>query len=151
MEKFGKIYLATDHAGFELKEKIKKHLENCGKEFEDFGAFVLNEGDDYPDFVSLCAKAVAGDEGSFGIIFGGSGTGEAICANKTKGVRACVYYGGDLEIVRLAREHNNANVLSLGARFLEEKEAILAIDNFLNTSFSNDERHIRRLNKIENN
>ena len=145
------IFLATDHAGFELKEKIKKHLENCGKEFKDFGAFVLNEGDDYPDFVNLCAKAVAGDEGSFGIIFGGSGTGEAICANKTKGVRACVYYGGDLEIVRLAREHNNANILSLGARFLNEKETILAIDTFLNTNFSNDERHIRRINKIQNN
>jgi ribose 5-phosphate isomerase B len=144
-----KIYLAADHAGFEMKESIKKYLEEKGHEVTDFGAYEYNKGDDYPDFIKPAAEAVAGDVASRGIIFGGSGQGEDMVADKIFGIRSAVYYGGDLEIVRLAREHNNANILSLGARFIDEKTAIEAIEIFIHTDFSGDERHIRRIEKID--
>lgn len=145
-----KIYLATDHAGYELKEKLKIYLGELGYEVEDKGAFSYDPDDDYPDFISKAAQAVSEDpENSRGIILGGSGQGEDMVADKFPGVRAAVYYGGPIEIVELAREHNDANVLSLGARFVTEDEAKQAVKVFLETAFSNEERHIRRIDKIE--
>jgi len=144
-----KIYIGSDHAGFILKEKIKEYLSSLDYEVIDKGAFELNPTDDYPDFIIPTAKAVAEDFSSLGIVLGGSGEGEQISANKIDGVRAIEYYGGNLEIVKLGREHNNANILSLGARFVGEEEALNAVKIFIETPFSNDERHIRRINKID--
>jgi ribose 5-phosphate isomerase B len=143
-----KIYLGTDHAGYELKEKIKAYLSDLGYTVEDNGAHSFDSNDDYPDFIQPVAQTVANEEGSFGIIFGKTGEGEAMCANRTKGVRAAVYYGGNLEIVKFARQHNNANILSLGAGFILDGEAMQAVQTFIETPFSNEERHIRRLSKF---
>jgi ribose 5-phosphate isomerase B len=144
------IILASDHAGFELKEEVKQYLIASGYSPKDHGAFSYEETDDYPDFVQKAAKDVSlGDENTFGFIFGGSGEGEAIAANRYPNVRATTYYGNLLDIVRLGRDHNNANILSFGARFVTKEEAIAAIDLFLKTPFSKDERHIRRLKKLE--
>lgn len=143
------IYLATDHAGFELKEKIKKVLESLGFEVKDFGAYTLDPEDDYPDFISKAAEAVSKDPQSKAIILGGSGQGEAMVANKFPNVRAAVYYGNLEQMPVLTRQHNDSNVLSLGARFLKEDEAIAAVKLFLQTPFSNEERHIRRIEKIK--
>jgi len=143
-----KVYLATDHAGFELKEEIKGFLQGAGYEVEDCGAYELDEFDDYPDFISKAAKAVSRDLNSKGIILGGSGQGEAIVANKIPGVRAVVYYGYAEEMPKLTRQHNDSNILSLGARFLSAEEAIKAVKLFLETSFTGEERHVRRLEKI---
>ncbi len=140
-----KIHIATDHAGFELKEYIKSQLIDMGHDVKDHGANALNEDDDYPEFITPCAEAVAADDMSVGIILGGSGQGEAMCANRVHGIYAGVYYGGDLKIVKTFRQHNNANILSLGARFINQKDALYAVEAFLNTEFSNDERHTRRL------
>lgn len=147
------IYLGADHAGFELKEELKKHLLEQGKKVEDLGAFELNEEDDYPDFVRPVATKVAlslskGEKDAFGIVLGGSGQGEAIAANKVKGIRAAVYYGGSLDIVKLSRQHNNANILSLGARFLTKEQALEAVDVWLKTAFEGG-NHERRIEKIE--
>lgn len=175
-----KIYLGADHAGFELKEAIKKYLIDLGYEVEDKGAFALNNQDDYPDFVRPVAEAVARDserlaEGAFegftpsessfnemsrGIVFGGSGQGEAVVANRIKGIRAVVYYGGigktqqdmagkEFDIIKSTREHNDANILSLGARFINENEAKSVVKLWLETPFSDEERHIRRIKKID--
>ncbi len=144
-----KIFLGTDHAGFELKEKVKKYLRELGHEVADEGAFALDPEDDYPDFIDIVAKQVAADPDNRGIIFGGSGQGEAICANRYKKVRAAVYYGGPDEILKLSRAHNNANVLSLGARFLDEDQAKRAVKLWLDTPFSGDDRHIRRIAKLD--
>ena len=143
-----KLYLATDHAGFSLKESIKALLLHEGHQVEDIGAHEFVADDDYPDYVALCAKKVAGEEGSLGIVFGGSGQGEAMVANRQRGVRAVVYYGGSLDIVSLAREHNDANILSLGARFVTREEAEEAVRLFLLIQFSEDERHMRRIAKF---
>lgn len=146
------IYLGSDHAGFALKEKIKVFLESQGYKVTDFGAFSLNSDDDYPDFIIPVAKAVAADTAagveSKGIIFGGSGQGEAMAANRVDGARAAVYYGGSSDIIKLSREHNDANILSLGARFISGEEAIDTMKLWLETPFSNDERHIRRIQKF---
>jgi ribose 5-phosphate isomerase B len=144
-----KIYIGTDHAGFELKEKLKPFIESLGYEVEDFGAYELNKDDDYPDFVKLVAKAVSNNSNSKGVILGGSGQGEAIVANRFNGVRSDVYYGSNLKAVKLSREHNDANILSLGARFLDEGEAKEAVKLWLETPFSNAERHNRRIKKID--
>jgi len=144
-----KIYIGSDHAGFILKEKIKEYLNSLNCEVIDKGAFELNPTDDYPDFIIPTSEAVAKDNESLGIVLGGSGEGEQISANKVDGVRAIEYYGGPLEIVKLGREHNNANILSLGARFVKDEEALDAVKIFIETPFSNDERHIRRINKID--
>lgn len=144
-----KIYIGSDHAGFILKEKIKEYLSSLQYKVIDKGAFELNPTDDYPDFIIPTAEAVARDNESLGIVLGGSGEGEQISANKVDGVRAIEYYGGHLEIVKLGREHNNANILSLGARFVNDEEALHAVKLFIETPFSNDERHIRRINKID--
>ncbi|MBI2644200.1 MAG: RpiB/LacA/LacB family sugar-phosphate isomerase [Candidatus Wildermuthbacteria bacterium] len=147
------IYLGADHAGFELKEEIKKYLQKNGFEVEDMGAFALNPDDDYPDFVRPAAEAVAlrwtqGKDDTLGIVLGGSGQGEAIAANKINGIRAVVYYGGPIDIVKLSRQHNNANILALGARFLSKNEALEAVKVWLETPFEGG-RHERRLKKIE--
>ena len=144
-----KIYIGSDHAGYELKEKLKIFLTGLGHEVDDKGAYKLDNEDDYPDFIVPVAEAVALNEGTLGIILGGSGEGEAISANKIDGVRATEYYGGNLEIVKLGREHNNANILSLGARFINEVDAKNAVLLFIETPFSGDERHLRRINKID--
>ncbi len=141
------IHIATDHAGFALKEQLRPFLESLGHAIVDHGA-TTSEPSDYPDFIVPCAQAVAQDPESFGIIMGGSGQGEAMCANRTPGIRALVYYGGNEEILKLGREHNNANILSLGARFVTEDEAKVAVTAFLETEFSGDERHVRRLEKF---
>lgn len=144
-----KIYLGSDHAGFYLKEKIKKHLDENGISYEDCGAFSFKKDDDYPDFVILVARKVAKNRNNKGIVFGGSGQGEAIASNKIKGVRTVVYYGGNLKIIKLSKEHNNANILSLGARFLNEKQAIKAVDLWLRTKFSDLSKHKRRIKKVD--
>lgn len=162
-----KVYLATDHAGFELKEKVKLFLQNNGYTVEDCGAREFDKNDDYPDFISIAAEAVSKDpENAMGIIFGGSGQGEAMVANKYPNVRCSVFYkpcvppyavdftgkiSTDLyEMVKLTRMHNNANMLSLSARFLKTEEAIQAVKVFLDTKFPDDERHVRRIEKIRN-
>lgn len=144
-----KIFLGADHAGFELKEHVKKYLMQSGMQVEDEGAHKLNAQDDYPDFVIPVAKKVAKNPNSRGIISGASGQGEAIAANKIKGIRAALYYGGNIEIVKLSRTHNNSNILSLGARFLTKEEAIEAVKIWLKTGFSNEPRHMRRIKKID--
>jgi ribose 5-phosphate isomerase B len=145
------IYIGSDHAGYELKEKLKIFIKELGYEIEDKGAFILDNEDDYPDFIKPVAEAVALDKNNKGIILGGSGQGEAICANKVKGIRASVYYGHLLEMIKVTREHNNANVLSLGARFITDESAKEAVKVFLETEFKNGERHVRRINKLESN
>jgi ribose 5-phosphate isomerase B len=143
-----KIYLATDHAGYNLKEAVKAYLLAKEYEVKDCGAFSLEPTDDYPDYVSRAAEAVASDHHSMGVIFGGSGQGEAMDANRYGHVRCAVYYGGSLDIIRLSREHNDANMLSLGARFVSESEALKAVVLWLNTAFSDEARHKRRIDKM---
>jgi len=145
-----KIFLGSDHAGFELKNELKKFLEEFGYEVKDFGNDVYDEQDDYPDFILPVAQAVAKDpQNSRGIILGGSGQGEAIIANRIKGVRAVVVYDYNENIITLSRQHNDANVLSLGARFIDTSEAKSAVRVWLETPFSEDERHKRRIAKID--
>ncbi len=132
-----------------MKEALKAHLISSGYTVEDFGAATLNAEDDYPDFIVPAAHAVADGSCDRGIVLGGSGQGEAIAANRVPGVRAVVYYGEPSDIIRLAREHNDANVLSLGARFLATHEAIQAVNAWLATDFTSDERHVRRIAKLD--
>jgi ribose 5-phosphate isomerase B len=146
-----KIFLATDHAGFKLKESIKEFLKEHGYTVADEGAFRYDESDDYPDFISVAAKQVASSPTDHrAIVFGGSGTGEAIVANREHSIRAVAYYGGNEDILRLSRTHNDANILALGARFLKEEEAKRAILLWLGTDFPGEDRHIRRNVKIDN-
>ena len=142
------IHLATDHAGLELKDLIKTYLLNKGFEVKDHGAHEYDPQDDYPDFIFPCAKAVAKDIDSRGIILGGSGQGEAMAANRIKGVRAAVFYNGPQKIIKLSREHNNANILSLGARFMTEEEMHNVINIWLKEPFGGD-RHQRRIDKLD--
>ena len=142
------IHIGTDHAGFELKNKLVEYLNKLGHEITDHGAFSYDPNDDYPDFIAPVAHAVSMDMNSLGIILGGSGQGEAMNANRFAEVRAIEYYGGEIEIVKLGREHNNANILSLGARFVTDDEAYEAVRVFIETEFSGDERHIERLSKF---
>ncbi len=143
------IFLAADHAGFELKEHIKKYLQNNGYEVEDQGAYKFDSGDDYPKFILKAAKKVSSDKGSKGIIFGGSGQGEAIVANKVKGIRAAVYNSSNLNIIKLSRTHNDANILSIGARFITKEHAVKAVNLWLGTNFSGQARHKRRIAQIQ--
>ena len=143
-----KIYIGTDHAGFELKEELKKFLEDLGYEVEDKGAYEFSATDDYPDFVFPVAKAVAEDtENRRGIILGGTGIGNGILANKVKGIRAGVVY--DEYSARMSREHNDANIISLGNRTLDIDKAKELVKIWLDTPFSNEERHKRRIEKIK--
>lgn len=144
------MYIASDHAGFELKEYLKKTLAKRGIRCRDFGARTYDKEDDYPDFIIPLAKAVGKNPASNrGIILGGSGQGEQIAANKIRGVRAALYYGGPLDIVTLSKTHNNTNILSLGARFVSKKEALRAVLTWIDTSFANVSRHKRRIKKID--
>ncbi len=146
-----KIYIGTDHAGFELKEELKKFLKDLGCEVEDKGAYEFNKEDDYPDFILPVVKAVAEDIAkdldSRGIVIGGSGQGEAIVANKVKKIRAAVVY--DEYSARMSREHNDANIVSLGTRTLSADKAKKLVKLWLETPFSNEERHKRRIEKIK--
>jgi ribose 5-phosphate isomerase B len=143
------IYLASDHAGFELKNKIVEYLKSKGLEVEDCGPHNYNRDDDYPDFIYPCAvKVGSGSPDDKGIVLGMSGNGEAIAANKAKGARAALYYGYNLELVKLSRQHNNANILSLGAKFITFDQVKEAIDLWLSTDFEGG-RHQRRIDKIK--
>jgi len=145
-----KIFLATDHAGFALKEEIKAYLKSEDYDVVDFGALAEEEGDDYPDFIKQAARAVSeSTDDEKAIIFGGSGQGENIVANKFPHVRSVVFYGGPLDIITLSREHNDANILSLGARFVTPHEAKEVVGLWLSTKFSGEDRHVRRIAKIE--
>ena len=141
-----KVFLGTDHAGFELKEEIKKFLVEAGFDVEDCGALSFDKEDDYPDFCAAAARKVSENPESMGFVFGKSGAGEAIVANKIAGIRATLAVNE--ENVRLTREHNDANVLSLGSIFYDTETAKKLTKLFLETPFSNEERHQRRINKI---
>ncbi|MFH1047983.1 MAG: ribose-5-phosphate isomerase [Patescibacteria group bacterium] len=145
-----KIYIGTDHAGFELKEELRKYLLRSGYDVVDCGAEVYSFEDDYPDYVIPAALGAAKSNGrALAIVFGGSGIGECIAANKVQGVRAALVY--DCQTARLSREHNNANVLCLGGRTVTKdiKLAKRIVKVWLETSFSKHARHERRLKKIQ--
>lgn len=155
------LYIAADHSGVLLKEELKRLLPHIA--FIDLGGSDSDNADDYPDVIAPCAERVAA-EGALGVVIGGSGQGEAMVANRTRGARAAVFYGkqapvapidaegavdaDEFAIVRLARRHNNANILSLGARFVSAEEAAEAVRIFVETPFSGDERHVRRIAKF---
>lgn len=149
------IILASDHAGFAHKEAVKSFLQNDMKDkgytVLDVGAHELVDGDDYPTYMAAAALKVAEDitGATKAVIFGGSGQGEAIVANRFPGVRAAVWYGGDQDILKKSREHNDANVLSIGARYMEQDAACDAVQVWLETAFSGDERHQRRIEQID--
>ncbi len=143
-----KIHIATDHAGLEMKTLICKYLKDQGHTVIDHGAHKYDPLDDYPDFIFPCAIAVSKDLDSRGIILGGSGQGEAIAANRIKGIRAAVYYSGPIDIIKLSRQHNDANILSIGARFMKEEEIYDVIKTWLSESFEGG-RHQRRIEKLD--
>lgn len=141
-----RIHIGSDHAGLDFKKVIIEHLENQGHSVIDHGPHTFDALDDYPVFCIPAAEAVAADPGSFGIVLGGSGNGEQIAANKVKGVRAALVWS--IEIAKLAREHNNANVISIGGRMHTEEFCLEMVAAFLATPFPADERHVRRINLI---
>jgi len=142
------ILIGADHAGFELKNIIAKYLIEKGYDVEDFGADTLDPLDDFTKILAPLAYKISQNAELKGIVFGGSGQGEAVICNRYKGVRAAVYYGGSLDIVKLSREHNNANVLSIGARFVDNAKE--AIDLWLATDFSGGEKYARRNKELDN-
>lgn len=160
-----KIALATDHAGFEQLKELKAFLSAEGYECQDYGPTEFDEADDYPDFIFPAAKAVAGGECEVGIIMGGSGQGEAMAANRIKGVRCTLFYApatakaavdaegttstDPYEILKLSRQHNHANMLSLSGRFLDLDEMKQAVQTWLKTPYSSEERHARRVAKLD--
>ena len=141
-----RIHIGADHAGLELKAELIKHLQSKGHEVTDHGPYQYDALDDYPDFCIPAAEAVAKDSNSLGIVIGGSGNGEQIAANKVKGIRAALAW--NITTAKLAREHNNANVVAVGGRMHSIDECKAIIDAYLAEPFSNDERHVRRINKI---
>ena len=141
-----RIHIGSDHAGLELKGALVEYLESKGHRVTDHGPFEFDAVDDYPDFCIPAAIATVADHGSLGIVLGGSGNGEQIAANKVKGVRAALAWS--VETAQLAKEHNNANVVGIGGRMHSIDECKAIIDAFIETPFTNDERHIRRINKI---
>ncbi len=173
-----KIYIGSDHAGLELKGELIPFIQGLGYDTEDKGAFSFDPQDDYPDFIKPVAEAVAKDSNAKGIVIGKSGQGEAMCANRIKGVRAAVFYGppfqwkelswlkwfsinsaaGNMQssefatlqnLVKLSREHNNANVLSLAGGFIDFSIVQRIVKLWLETPFTNEERHVRRLKKLD--
>lgn len=145
-----KLYLGCDHGGYEYKEALKKHLAESGHEVVDCGAEFLNKEDDYPDFVAPVARKVSQSGGKErGVLLGRSGQGEAMLANSFMNVRAAVYYGHDLDVAIQSRLHNDSNILSLGAQFMDFDEARRAVDAWLNAPFSDDPRYQRRIEKAE--
>jgi len=141
-----RVYLGSDHAGFELKGVLVEHLRAAGHDVTDCGPQEYDPADDYPPFCIDTARRVAADSGSLGVVIGGSGNGEQIAANKVAGVRAALAY--NLETAQLARQHNDANVLGLGARMHPADEARAIVDAFVGTPFSNDPRHVRRIGML---
>ena len=160
-----KIALASDHAGFEQLNELATYLESLGHQIENFGPKNLSPDDDYPDFIIPAAKSVASGESERGIVLGGDGEGEAMSANKIKGVRCAVFYGPAVprkvvdikgrvshdpyEIIKLTRQHNDANMLSLAARFTTVADMKHIVKLWLETPFSNEERHRRRIGKLD--
>ena len=138
-----KIHIGSDHAGLEFKNRIVEHLRSQGHTVKDHGPHVYDALDDYPVFCIPAAEATAHEPGSFGIVLGGSGNGEQMAANKVKGVRAALVWS--LDTAKLAREHNDANVISIGGRMHDEEFCLKLVDTFLATPFSGDERHVRRI------
>jgi ribose 5-phosphate isomerase B len=138
-----KIHIGSDHAGLEFKNRIVSHLEAKGHTVVDHGPHQFDPLDDYPVFCIPAAQAVAKEPRSFGIVLGGSGNGEQMAANKVKGVRAALVWS--IETAKLAREHNDANVISIGGRMHDEAFCLQLVDTFLATPFSGDERHVRRI------
>ncbi len=141
-----RIHLGCDHAGFEFKERLAAHLREQGHEVVDHGALTYDPQDDYPAFCIAAGAAVTADPGSLGIVIGGSGNGEHIAANKVPGVRAALAWSS--ETAALAREHNDANVIGIGARMHDSDSALRIVDTFLSTPFSGEERHIRRIRQL---
>ena len=138
-----RVYLGGDHAGFELKSQIARHLTAAGHEVVDCGAHTYDALDDYPAFCIDAAKRVVADPGSLGIVLGGSGNGEQIAANKVKGARCALAWS--VETAKLAREHNNAQLVGIGGRMHTADEALAIVDAFLATPWSDEERHQRRI------
>jgi ribose 5-phosphate isomerase B len=141
-----RVYLGSDHAGYELKAHLLEWLESRGDEPVDCGPAIYDGQDDYPPFVLRTAARTAADPGSFGIVIGGSGNGEAIAANKVPGIRAALAWS--LDTATLAREHNDANVISIGSRMHTTAEAVAFVERFLATLFSGDPRHVRRIRQM---
>lgn len=141
-----RVHIATDHAAFELKEYLREQLTSAGHEVVDHGATSYDPEDDYPDTCIPCAEAVVADPESLGIVLGGSGNGEQLAANRVKGCRAILAYS--TEIASLGREHNNANVISLGGRFVTNEQALEIVTTFLSTPFTDTGRHARRVQKM---
>lgn len=160
-----KIALATDHTGFEQLKDLREFLESLGHECADYGPKSLNINDDYPDYIFQAAEAVANGTCEMGVILGGSGEGEAIAANRLRGVRCGVFYGpavvgriidvngrvssSPYEIVRLTRQHNNANMLSIAARFVSVADMKQVVKIWLETPFNGEPRHVRRIDKLD--
>ena len=160
-----KIALSTDHAGYERLKKLKEGLEMAGYTCHDFGPAQFDIDDDYPDFIRPACEAILAGGCEVGIIFGGSGQGEAMCANRFNGIRCSVWYGPSVpieavnaegivssdpyEILKLSKEHNNANMLSIAGRFVSDDETLRVVIKWLNESFKNEERHIRRIEKLD--
>lgn len=160
-----KLALATDHAGFEQLKDLQEYLESIGHECINLGPKTLNLTDDYPDYIFPAAKAVATGECDKGIVLGGDGQGEAMAANRLTGIRCAVFYGSAVvgriidangrvssspyEVVRLSRQHNDSNMLSIGARFVSFSDIQQVVNLWLNTEFSNEPRHVRRINKLD--
>lgn len=159
-----KVYFAADHAGLELKNTLVEYVRGIGHEAEDCGAFAYDAADDYPEFIASAARKLSADVAkgaeNRAILIGASGQGEAMTANRFKGVRCALYYGpaqkaqtdndgNILDIIDSSRVHNSANALSLGARFLKEEEAKDAVKRWLVMPFSGEERHARRIRQID--
>lgn len=142
-----RVHIGTDHAAFELKEFLVAKLREAGHEVVDHGASSYDAEDDYPDFIIPCAEAVAAEPGSFGVVLGGSGNGEQIAANKVAGIRAVL--ANNIEFALLGRQHNNANVVGIGGRFVEPEDALEIVSAFLMTEFTGEPRHARRIAKLE--
>jgi ribose 5-phosphate isomerase B len=141
-----RIHIGSDHAGLELKSQLIEHLVGNGHDVTDHGPYEYDAVDDYPDFCIPAAEAVAKDPASLGIVLGGSGNGEQIAANKVNGIRAALAWS--VETAKLAKDHNNANVVAVGGRMHELPLVKEIIDTFIAHPFSADERHIRRIDKI---
>ena len=141
-----RVHIGSDHAGFELKNHLVQHLKAAGHDVVDHGPAVYDAVDDYPPYCLRTGQAVVDEPGSLGVVVGGSGNGEQIAANKVKGVRAVLAWSA--ETARLGREHNNANVVSVGARMHTEEEATGFVETFLATDYSGEERHTRRIEML---
>jgi ribose 5-phosphate isomerase B len=156
-----KIAIAADHAGFDLKQKLIPYLKHLGHEVEDHGAHEFDSADDYPDFIMPAARAVAEGRADRAIVTGSSGQGEGIAANRVKGIRTLVYYGDveplpesrkvgpRVDLITSGREDNDANVLALGASFVSFEEAERVVKRWLETPFTGEERHLRRIHKLD--